>query len=299
MSSLTIDFAKEKEAGYQRIFSRSPLHSSVAANWEGLHIAYDYLLPGQIPEVCIKQHGIGIFVDLPTPSQAERVIDGQFRREQVVQGDMVVVPAQASQQVAWDTPGGVVIVGFEPIDFAQTISETRDRDPIELIPHFATQDPLIFQIGLALKRVLENSAGANRLYAETMTNALMVHLLQHYTAKQPQLPTYTGGLSKFKLQQVINYIDAYLEHDLSLSQLAEVVQMSSHYFCQLFKQSTGLSPHQYVIRCRIERAKNLLLKQQQTIAEVARSVGFTDQSHFHRHFKRFVGVTPKVFLQQR
>ena len=299
MTSLKVDFAKEKEAGYQRIFSRSPLHSSIAANWEGFWSTYDYLLPGQTPEVCAKQHLIAIFVDQSTPAQAERIIDGQFRCEQVVQGDMVLVPAHAWVQTAWNVPGGLVIVGLEPTGFAQTVYETLDRDHIGLIPHFATQDPLVYQIGLALKRALENPVSTNRLYAETMSNALTVHLLQHYTAEQPKFATYSGGLSKFKLQQVINYIDTYLDCDLSLSELAGLVQMSSHYFCQLFKQSTGFSPHQFVIRCRIERAKELLSKDRQTIAEIARSVGFTDQSHFHRHFKRLVGVTPKAFLQQK
>ncbi len=298
MPCLTVDFAKEKEAGYQRIFSQSPLHSSIAANWEGFWSSYDYFLPGQIPEVCAKQHGIVIFVDQPTPAQVERILDGQFRSEQVVQGDMVLVPADSWHQVAWDAPAGLVIVGLEPTGFAQTVYETLDRDRIGLIPHFATQDPLVYQIGLALKRALENPASTNRLYAETMINALTIHLLQHYTAEQPKLATYSSGLSKFKLQQVINYIDSHLDCDLRLSELAGLAQMSSHYFCQLFKQSTGLSPHQYIIRCRIERAKELLSKDRQTIAEIAKSVGFTDQSHFHRHFKRLVGVTPKAFLQQ-
>jgi AraC family transcriptional regulator len=112
------------------------------------------------------------------------------------------------------------------------------------------------------------------------------------------LPVYAGGLSKFKLQQVIDYIDAHLDQDLSLRELAAIAQISSHYFSQLFKQSTGLTPHQYVIHCRIARVKELLPKTKQLIADVARSVGFVDQSHLHRYFKRIVGVTPKTFQQK-
>ncbi len=85
---------------------------------------------------------------------------------------------------------------------------------------------------------------------------------------------------------------------MSLKELAAIVQMSAHYFSQLFKQSTGITPHQYVIHCRIERAKELLMQRKLTIADVAKVVGFVDQSHFHRHFKRLVGITPKAFLQQ-
>jgi AraC family transcriptional regulator len=298
MASLVVDFAKEKEEGYKRIFSRSPLLSSVSTQWDGILVAYDYLEPGQTPEISVKQHGIGIFVEMPKPAQAERLIDGQFRREQVLQGDVVIVPANTWHRTSWNRAGGAIVLGFEPKEFTRTVDETIERDRIELIPHFATPDPLVHQIGLALKRALENSGSNSRLYAETMTTALMVHLLQYYSGQQITLPRYSGGLSKLKLQRIVDYIHAHLDHDLSLKELAAIVQMSAHYFSQLFKQSTGITPHQYVIRCRIERAKELLMQGQLTIADVAKIVGFVDQSHFHRHFKRLVGITPKAFLQQ-
>ena len=74
--------------------------------------------------------------------------------------------------------------------------------------------------------------------------------------------------------------------------------MSPTYFSRLFKETTGITPHQYVIRCRIDRAKNLLQQGKLSIAEIAKEVGFVDQSHLHRHFKRLVGVTPKKYLQE-
>lgn len=297
MSSLMVDFSKEKEEGYKRIFARSPLLSSVAAQWDGILVAYDYLLPGQTPEISVKQHGIGIFIEMPEPAQAERSIDGRFRCEQVLQGDVVIVPANTWHRTRWDTAGGAIVLGLEPTKFARTIDETLECNTLELIPHFATPDPLINQLGLALKRALENSQQVSCLYAETMTTALMVHLLQYYCTQQVMLPTYTGGLSKLKLQQVIDYIHDYLDRDLSLNELAAIVQISPHYFSQLFKQSMGVSPHQYVIRCRVDRAKDLLMQGTLTISDVARVVGFVDQSHLHRHFKRFVGMTPKAFVQ--
>lgn len=67
------------------------------------------------------------------------------------------------------------------------------------------------QIGLALKRSLEKPQETSRLYAETLTTALMVHLLEHYSAQQPMLPTYAGGLAKAKLKRVTDYIQAHLE----------------------------------------------------------------------------------------
>lgn len=97
---------------------------------------------------------------------------------------------------------------------------------------------------------------------------------------------------------MIDYIDAHLDCDLTVATLAAIAQVSPSYFSNLFKQSTGLSPHQYVIRCRIDRAKQLL-RQGMSIAEIAYSLGFTHQSHFSHHFKRLVGSSPKVFLKSQ
>jgi AraC family transcriptional regulator len=298
MTSLVVDFAEEKEDGYQRIFLRRPLLSSIATQWDGIMMAYDYLQPGEIPETLVKQHGIVIFVDLPQPVLAERLIDGQFRREYVAPGDMVVVPADTWHRSCWAAEGGFVVLGVEPQKWLQAVGETAGCDRIDLIPHFATTDPLVQQIGFALKRALENADNGSRLYAETMITALMMHLLQYYAAQPFALPIYSGGLPHPQLRRVVDYIQAHLDQDLSLKELAALVQLSPHYFAQLFKQSTGVSPHQYVIQRRVERAKELLKQTQFTLAEVARVVGFADQSHFHRHFKRLVGTTPKNFLRQ-
>ncbi|HKQ40341.1 MAG TPA: helix-turn-helix transcriptional regulator, partial [Verrucomicrobiae bacterium] len=80
--------------------------------------------------------------------------------------------------------------------------------------------------------------------------------------------------------------------------LAGAAGLSPFHFARLFKRSTGLSPHQYVLRCRVERARGLLMRSKASIAEVAVEVGFCDQSHLAAHFKRVYGVSPKAFLQQ-
>lgn len=299
LQSLSIDFAKEKEEGYRRVFSRSPLISSISAEWDGIYFTYDYLPQYKTPEVFAKQHGIAIFTEMPIPARAERTLDGQFRREHVTQGDILIVPANVGHRAGWDITGGVILIGFEPELVSQASWDIPQGDRLELLPHFATPDPLVCQIGLALKTVLEQWNGASRLYVETMSHALIVHLLQYYSAKRLVQSASSGQLPKTALQRVIDYINEYLDRDLSLKELAAVAQLSPHYFAQLFKQSTRLTPHQYVIRCRIERAKALLIERNSTIAEAARRVGFVDQSHLHRHFKRLVGVTPKAYLNQR
>jgi AraC family transcriptional regulator len=94
----------------------------------------------------------------------------------------------------------------------------------------------------------------------------------------------------------MDYINDYLERELSLNELAAIAQMSQCHFCRAFRQSTGRSPHQYLIQQRVERAKQLLKQGAMTIAEVAIACGFTHQSHLQRHFKRLTGMTPKTWL---
>jgi AraC family transcriptional regulator len=95
---------------------------------------------------------------------------------------------------------------------------------------------------------------------------------------------------------VVEYIEEHLDAGPTLAQLAAVVGLNTYHFARQFKAATGLPPHQYVIARRVERAKQLLQAGTDlSLAEVALSAGFSDQSQFSRHFKRLVGVTPRRF----
>jgi AraC family transcriptional regulator len=102
-----------------------------------------------------------------------------------------------------------------------------------------------------------------------------------------------------QLNQVIDYINEHLDQDLSLNEMAAMVQMSPTYFASLFKQSTGLPPHQYVVHQRINRAKKMLLNSNLSIAEIATQLGFCDQSHLTRHMRRLLGVCPRQLRQHQ
>jgi len=101
------------------------------------------------------------------------------------------------------------------------------------------------------------------------------------------------GLTHTQLQQVLDYIHAHLDRDLSLAELAEVINISPTYFASLFKQAIEVSPHQYVVQQRVERAKLMLSKTDLAIADIALQVGFSSQSHLNQQFKRLTGMTPK------
>jgi AraC family transcriptional regulator len=124
--------------------------------------------------------------------------------------------------------------------------------------------------------------------------ALAAHLLGRYTTPHPQ----PRGLSKPQLRRVTEYIEEHIDQNLSLSRLASVATVSASHLKTLFKRSTGLTVHEYVIQRRVERAKALLLRGELPVGQVALAAGFSHQSHMARWMRRVLGVTPMSVARQ-
>lgn len=292
---LAVDFSKQDTS--LLLFERSPLLTSHAARWNGIHLEFHHQPPAEESEYRSLQHLIFIHT-LPAPSTERRLIDRCLWHEEIAQGDVGILPANISCQTQRHLPCQFIMLCLEPTQFSRAIYESIEPERVELLPHFPKPDPLIYQIGLALKAELERDRAGSRLYAEAMANAMIVHLLKHYAVHTPVFQNYSGGLSRSKLKQVIDYIHNHLDQDLSLNALAAMVHMSPTYFARLFKQSTGFAPHQYIIHHRIELAKRLLFRPELSITEIAYRVGFANQGHFNRHFKKLTGMTPGSIRQQ-
>lgn len=188
-----------------------------------------------------------------------------------------------------------MVVAINPTLGKQLRQKVATANNIELIPNTTIHDPLIDGIVFALKDELESGGTWGSLYVEQLANTLAIHILRKYCVKKSKISTYKDGLSTYKLQVVIEYIDAHLDEEIKLVGLAELVDMSQYYFAQLFKQSMGITPYQYVLQQRVERAKQLLKYQDMAITDVALSCGFANQSHFTKHFRKLTGITPKTY----
>jgi AraC family transcriptional regulator len=289
---LFIDRATEETT--ELILPRPPLFSSVKAGWDNVFLEYHCQPSGEHEEVCASGHSIAIFTKVGDCNRAERTVDGQFYQHSVEAGDILIIPANAGVKANWEGDSEFILIGLHPQVFSYILNGSTSLEKVEITPQITIADPLILQIGLALNLLLQNNI-YNRLYVETIANALFVHLIQYYSSTKSIAKEYRDGLGKSQLRQVTDYIIANLDRDLYLQELADIVRVSPRYFASLFKRSTGLTPHQYVISLRIDRAKQLLLQGTISIADIAQTVGFANQSHLNLHFKRLVGVTPKYF----
>jgi len=175
----------------------------------------------------------------------------------------------------------------------RALHETRfDLEPVHL-----ARDPLIEELGRALYRECEMQE-LYKPFANSVAEVLATHLLRNYNASAELLSDFGIGLGPARNRRVRKYIEQSLERDLSIGALAKVAGLSPSYFAEMFRQTTGFTPHQYVCHRRVDRARQLLTDRDLPLAEVAHRCGFTSQSQFTTVFHRFTGVTPGRFRSE-
>jgi AraC family transcriptional regulator len=184
---------------------------------------------------------------------------------------------------------------------SRTAEEVADYDParLALVGRLGFQDPLLAQIGFALWRELELHAPSGELYAQTAAQLLAVHLLCHYTSVGDALKEPAQGLTPKQMRRVTDFIQAHLDQDLSLEALAQQAGFSPYYFARMFRQTTGESPHHFVLHQRVERAQQLLKETTMPLAQIALESGFANQSHLTRVFKQQRDLTPLAYRRDR
>jgi AraC family transcriptional regulator len=197
--------------------------------------------------------------------------------------------------VSWPEQPASLLPAVHPVLLVHPLYESLPTERVEIVPHLTTPDPLLQHIALVLQIAIEGGGGVGQFYAESLTDALVVHFLRRYGASQHLQEEVTGGLSPYKLQRTLAYITEHLAQELSLVTLAAVGETSPAHFARLFKHATGTTPHQYVIARRMAQAKQLLAETDLPLVEISLQVGCTDQSHFTALFRKYGAMTPKAY----
>jgi AraC family transcriptional regulator len=287
-----VDFREQN--GSRKLFSRPPLLSSHHSGWQEIHLEYHHQQDQEVPEHCLALHHISI--KLNAPALNERWMDGHFQREWQQPGYVGLIPAGISHRSASCYRGEVLIIGLASAQLTRAAEGWLDLDYHCLRPCFTLHlDPLILQLGLALKAELETNCGAGSLLVDSIANVLSIHLLQHYSTRQILANPVRGKLSVQQLHQVTEYIQGHLAQQIHLADLAQVTGLSQYYFSRMFRQSFGIPPYRYLLQQRIEQAKKLLRRQELSILEIAYQCGFANQSHFTKQFHKMTGVSPKIY----
>lgn len=168
-------------------------------------------------------------------------------------------------------------------------------DNVELLAAYGVCDPQLDQIAAMLLADLRSDELGTRIHAEALTTVLAVRLLRRHSSLNPSRMRGAARLPSPVLNRALDYIESNLSEDLALEGIARAAGFSPYHFARLFKASTGLSPHQYIIRRRVERARILLTTTNRALPQIASEVGFANGSHLSLHFRRLFGVGPSDY----
>jgi AraC family transcriptional regulator len=270
-----------------------PSLSSARSPWEDVLLERHIHGPHSADRHQHLSHFICLLLSDPVPISWQS--QGKQGKKTMGPGSVLLVSRGTEDSVFF--PGAVrrVLLNLEPSLLKRAYPDIDTGRDVEFIDQWGVSDPQIEFILRALEADLEAGIPAGGLFGESLLCALAVHLQNRYAVTRPPIPQLRNGLPRARLNRVIEFIDANLDGEIGLSALAETAGMSAHYFSELFKQSVHLSPHQFVLRRRIDRARTLLNDPAMTVFEAAVRSGFADQSHFTKMFRRVVGVTPTAY----
>jgi AraC family transcriptional regulator len=223
----------------------------------------------------------------------ETIIDGLPRSTlRDISRKLVFVPAGLGFR-EWQEPRSLmsaIYLHLDP-DTALIRDEERSRSPA-CAPRLFFESTALWQTALKLKGLIETGPTASPLYAEALAVVLLHELLDSARVSAPRA---RGGLAHSQRQAVLEHIEEHLVHEISLSMLARVAQLSPYHFLRAFKESFGVTPHRYLVQKRIERAKELIADHNLSLLQIAIELGFAEASSFSLAFRKMAHMTPSAY----
>ena len=248
--------------------------------------AFSVVTGGKCEQTWCRLNGKKTFVDhlnpehivvLPRLNSISWQWSPSNQEHEEIQSNIVYLPEKILEDSALET----LDLDHSNIEVLPKINHHRDDFLKEIVKQFA-KDP-------------DQTNPLNRVYFESLAQMFAIHVLRYYCATATIYKDYKSGLPRRTLSAVTDYIELHLNREIPLKDLAELSNLSAYYFIRMFKKSTGLSPHQYIVERRIARAKHLLKTSRLSILEIAIETGYKSASNFSSAFKKAIGITPSQF----
>lgn len=297
MSTKIVVYDRSTQRSRPLIEGVPPEHSSEGAPWTGIKLEHYKSCPAERPEVtthsflaavCLSGTGHADY----TPCKAKEFRALYEPGSVSFTGPGVIPPYRFTGSIEF------VVIEVAPKFIVWAADELVAKRPIDIAQSFAVREEGIRHILLTMHYELLNGFQSGRLFGECIGLSFATTLLTRHSTLPISNAQYKGGLPQHKLRQVAEYIDVNLASALSLSGMSNQLGMGPCHFARAFSESVGVSPHQYVLRRRIERALRLLKGSHPSLAEMSRELGFSSQGHFSTVFHRFVGVSPSSYREQ-
>ena len=159
-------------------------------------------------------------------------------------------------------------------------------------------DPVVHHLGQTLLASLEEPHHASKIFLDHVLHALNCHFVCSYGGVRISAPQFRGGLSSLQMRRATEFLEAHLDGNIDLQQVAEACDLSVSHFARAFKQTFRRPPYRWLIERRVDRARDLMTNSRLPLADIAIQSGFADQSALNRSFKRIHGVTPGIWRRR-
>ena len=231
----------------------------------------------------------------------ESLQGGGVDRQWTGPGQVTVTPAGQPIRRVLKGRSDVALLFFQP-EFLRKIALEAygaDADRLTLVACLGAPDEAAERLVGLLLAEAERPGTGSVLMVQSLTQALALHLLRSHSNRTPSLPTPPPSLPSSRLRRVIEQMQASLEGNLPLSELAETSGLSQSQFVRAFRGATGQPPHRYLVELRVERARALLEQTDMPITSIGVRCGFEQPSHFSTTFRARTGFSPRAWRQAR
>lgn len=274
--------------------SNEAINTSRGKAWGGFFLRESGPVDSNAEDIFLLKHAVCL--QLNEPGVIDWFSDGRHVSKTIEPGQITICPANKLHSASFRHEGRLVSVFFEPSFLAAVMDADITPDQIELRWEIGIDSPALRELILLLHAEALKANPSDSQYATAVARLIALHLVQNHSAKPTQIER-RGGLSPTRLKKVTTLIQESLGREMTLQELADAAGLSVFHFSRAFRQSTGMSPFQFVLKCRVNQARKLLLAPMARIHDVALDCGFCDQAHLTRHFKKVTGLTPAAYMR--
>ncbi|SDE96216.1 helix-turn-helix transcriptional regulator [Terriglobus roseus] len=247
---------------------------------EGHGAAHDYLLALQLAEIPFIEQLLA----------AKKVSTGSYPA-----GGVSVIPFEERPRIFLPGSFDTLIVRITQVSLDEIAYSHRIPRVDRLSQTFGRMDSVVHNLGQVLVSTLQQPNHASKFFVDHVLHALNCHLAFSYGGIPPVATHVRGGLTARQVKRAAEFLDAHLDGDIDLRQIADTCSLSVSHFTRAFKQTFGKPPYRWLIERRVDKARDLMANSRLSIADIAMQCGFADQSGFNRSFKRIHGVTPGIW----
>lgn len=210
-------------------------------------------------------------------------------------GNLIFLVPGTRDSLLWHGHSQRIVASIDPSLLRDAAEQIGLRSLCDFETCWSFEDKQLAHLLTEMDREMASSWAMGSLYGELLSMSLSIALIKKYGRVSSVSVPLRGGLSRPRLKQVRDYIDENLHRDLRLKDIAALAGLSLFHFARSFRESSGVTLHQYIVQRRVDRAKLLLLKPEWTIEQVASASGFSGGSQFSRIFRQTTGATPRTW----